>query len=272
MMFTTSFAYDSRELAETYDRLSDLQLESGEELVRRMGDLDGARVLDVGCGTGRLARWIASDVVGPSGRVVGVDPLAERIAIARAHARDVRFEVAQAEDLGGFESGSFDAVCMSSVFHWVMDKPRALAETRRVLRPGGRLGVTTISRELGSAGTLTSALTQLLERAPYAGRVGRSELAPARPGLTVTELVTTVLAAGLELSELHVEPRRWRCASGEELALFLESSSFGNLFRIVPEELRGALRVDLVETFEARKLGGEIVVKDWITFLVATRV
>src|SRR5262249_44510899 len=88
----TSFAYDNRYLAETYDRLSDMQFEAGKQLVRHFGDLDGARVLDVGCGTGRLARWMV-ELVGPGGSVVGIDPLAERISIARAHASGIQFDV-----------------------------------------------------------------------------------------------------------------------------------------------------------------------------------
>ena len=138
----TSLAHDSPELAQKYDRLSDSQLAGGKRLVERLSLKAGDRVLDVGCGTGRLARWIA-EIVGPSG-VVGVDPLIDRVDVARAAAPRLSFAVGQAEDLGAFEAESFDAVSMSAVFHWVRDKPKALAEARRVLRPGGRLGLTTL--------------------------------------------------------------------------------------------------------------------------------
>src|SRR5262245_54554766 len=105
----TSFEHDSRNLAETYDRVSDLQFESGKRLVERLGLEQGTRVLDVGCGTGRLAQWIA-ERVGTGGVVAGVDPLEERIHIARSRAGAVRFEVGQAEDLHAFEDASFDMV------------------------------------------------------------------------------------------------------------------------------------------------------------------
>src|SRR5215472_4498318 len=122
---TTSFEHDTRRLAEAYDRLSDRQLEGGKRLVERLGIEQGARVLDIGCGTGRLAQCIA-ERVGPKGSVAGVDPLEQRIAIARARGGAVRYEVGQAEDLGAFVDASFDVVCMSAVFHWVSDKPKAL--------------------------------------------------------------------------------------------------------------------------------------------------
>src|SRR6185436_17144255 len=102
------FGHDTRQLAETYDRASDLQFESGKRLVERLGLEEGARVLDVGCGTGRLARWMA-ERLGPRGSVVGIDPLEHRISVARSHAGAARFEVGQAEDLGAFADASFDA-------------------------------------------------------------------------------------------------------------------------------------------------------------------
>src|SRR5215475_3374812 len=99
----TSFMHDSRSLAETYDRVSDLQFEGGKRLVERLGLKEGARVLDVGCGTGRLAQWIA-ERVGTKGAVVGIDPLEERIRIARSRGGGTAsFEVGQAEDLRAFE-------------------------------------------------------------------------------------------------------------------------------------------------------------------------
>src|SRR5438105_795941 len=75
---TISFAHDSPQLAQTYDRVSDLQLEVGKRLVERLELEVGARVLDVGCGTGRLARWIG-ERLGPKGSIVGIDPLEDRI-------------------------------------------------------------------------------------------------------------------------------------------------------------------------------------------------
>ena len=113
-----------------------------------------------------------------------------RITIARSHAGAVRFDVGRAEDLGAFEDSSFDAVCLSSVLHWVADKARALDEIRRVLRPGGRVAMTTVPQELSRAGTVARVLQPLLQRPPYADHVGRS---PERRGCTSTELVSLVL-------------------------------------------------------------------------------
>jgi ubiquinone/menaquinone biosynthesis C-methylase UbiE len=268
---TTSFSHDSRELADMYDRVSDLQFEGGKRLVERLGLSEGARVLDVGCGTGRLAQWIA-ERVGDKGAVAGIDPLEERIRIARSRGGAARFEVGQAEDLRAFDDASFDAVCMASVFHWIEDKAKAFAEVHRVLRPGGRVGVTTLPQELARAGTVGRALEPLLARAPYAGRVDLSALTFAKRGCTSTELVSLALDSRLELVELQVTQRTRTHASGEALVDFLEASSFGNFLRPVPEDLRPLLRADLIAAFDAQKGPEGVAARGWGVLFIATRV
>jgi arsenite methyltransferase len=266
----TSFDHDNSRLAETYHRLSDSQFEGGKRLVERLSLKAGDRVLDVGCGTGRLARWIA-ERVGSGGSVAGIDPLAERIAIARARAEGISFEVGHAEDLSAFASESFDAVCMSAVFHWVSDKPKALAEVRRVLRSGGRLGVTTLPRELQSASTMAAVCGSVFGRSPYKERVEPSAFVLARQGHTTTEIIMMLLESRLELLELHVLRRTRSHSSGQDVVDFVESSSFGNFLCIVPEDLRASLRVDLAAVFDARKGADGISMQEYGTMFVAGR-
>jgi arsenite methyltransferase len=265
----TSFAHDSPELAQKYDRLSDSQFEGGKRLVERLGLKSGDRVLDVGCGTGRLARWIA-EIVGPSG-VVGIDPLVDRVAVARTGAAGLSFEVGQAEDLSAFGNETFDAVCMSAVFHWVRDKPKALAEVRRVLRPGVRLGLTTLPRDLRPSSTTTLICAELLAQEPYIRRLNSSSLAMAQLGTLLSDLVAMILEAHLELSELHIVRRTQKFSSGEDAVDFLQSSSFGNFLSIVPDDLHASLRRDVAGAFEARRGADGISLHDHGMIVVATR-
>ncbi|MBK7865080.1 MAG: methyltransferase domain-containing protein [Archangiaceae bacterium] len=266
----SAFAHDSRELAEAYDRVSELQLESGQRLVERLGLREGDRVLDVGCGTGRLTQWLA-ERVGPTGAVTGIDPVEERLEVARSRGGAVHFAAGRAEALEAFEDQTFDAVCMSSVLHWVDEKAKALAEVRRVLRAGGRLGVTTSPRELARAGTLRRVLEPLLAREPYAGRIDASRLTFSKGGCTTTELVSLVLESRLELVELQVTPQAQTHSSGEALVTFIEASAFGTFLRPIPEDLRLPLRAELVAAFEAQRGPEGVALCGWGVQLIARR-
>ena len=103
---------------------------------------EGEAVLDVGCGTG-VDTIVAANKVGPTGIVTGIDLVPKMLAQARANARmmdlkNVNFLEASAEKLP-FPDINFDVVISNGVFNLVIDKPRALAQAFRVLRPGGRL-------------------------------------------------------------------------------------------------------------------------------------
>jgi ubiquinone/menaquinone biosynthesis C-methylase UbiE len=110
-----------------------------DDLQLRAGD----QVLDVGCGTGRLA-IVFSERVGATGSVNGIDPAAEMIKRASSRARKsgvpVSFQVAFAQDLP-FADGSFDAVACTLALHHVAedDQLTAVREMYRVLKPSGRL-------------------------------------------------------------------------------------------------------------------------------------
>jgi ubiquinone/menaquinone biosynthesis C-methylase UbiE len=265
----TSYEHDSSKLAKDYDRLSDTQFQSGKGLVERMALPAGARVLDVGCGTGRLAEWIA-ERVGPGGQVVGIDPLAERIALARERVPGGRFEIGYAEELGAFADGSFDGVCMSAVFHWVPDQPKALAASGRVLRPGGKLGFTTLPKELHAASSMAKVLGSVFAQPAYRGRLRLEKFALAHQRSTVTEIITMVLEAGLDLVELHVTERVRRMASAREMTDFMEASSFGNFLSAIPKDLHDTFRADFEctalahqdpEGFASRDYGAMIVAR-----------
>ena len=104
-----------------------------------LGPLEGASVLDAGCGDGVHLRAFA-DRVGPHGRVVGAELDAGRAAAAAAVAPDLGVVRADVASLP-FAADTFDLVWCSAVLHHVESPSAAVAELARVLRPGGRLAV-----------------------------------------------------------------------------------------------------------------------------------
>ena len=99
----------------------------------------GERVLDVACGTGVLANTVAG-LVEPGGTVTGLDINPGMLDVARRKNPTLVWKSGRAEELP-FDSESYDAVYCNFGLMFFDDKPRAVQEMVRVLRPGGRLGV-----------------------------------------------------------------------------------------------------------------------------------
>lgn len=113
--------------------------------------LEGARILDLGCGSGQDV-YVLAQLTGPSGHVVGVDATPQQLEVAQRHvawhaerfgypASNVAFlegDIARLEDLN-LEPGSFDVIVSNCVINLVEDKAAVFAAAWRLLKPGGEL-------------------------------------------------------------------------------------------------------------------------------------
>ena len=113
--------------------------------------LDGARVLDLGCGAGRDC-YLLSRLVGPEGRVVGVDMTAAQLEVARRyqdyHAERFAYASSNVEFLKGdlealqntgLADESFDIIVSNCVINLITDKQAILDQAYRLLKPGGEV-------------------------------------------------------------------------------------------------------------------------------------
>jgi arsenite methyltransferase len=116
-------------------------------------DLTGATILDLGCGAGRDV-YIASQLVGPTGKVVGVDMTDEQLDVAIAHqthhaetffgkgsSGNVEFQKGYLEQLADLKlpEASFDVIISNCVLNLCTDKEAVLKECLHLLKPGGEL-------------------------------------------------------------------------------------------------------------------------------------
>lgn len=132
-------SYDG--VAATYGRVSAPRYFAGpaRHLVSLLEPAQGERLLDVGCGTGAVAAAMTASLGGAEG-VAGSDASVAMLVEGRGTAGSLA--AAELPDLP-WRTGAFDAVAAGFVLNHVRDARAALLEIRRLLRPGGRLGVST---------------------------------------------------------------------------------------------------------------------------------
>ena len=137
--------------AGTYDRLSDPQFAWGVRVLDRLRPAPGERILDLGCGSGRLTERLASQM--HDGVIVGLDLSPKMLAEAQARlsARRPPSGPRRVDDDGvavhlvrgdGAHlpfAERFDAVFSAATFHWIHDHDMLFASIHRALAPGGRL-------------------------------------------------------------------------------------------------------------------------------------
>lgn len=146
--------------ARDYDRIDAVaSLGTGSwyrrKVLREAGLAPGMRVLDVGCGTGLVA-LPAAEIVGPEGRVLGVDPNAAMREVARRHGK---FETVDgvAESLP-VEDAQYDVVTLGYALRHVDDLATAFAEFHRALVPGGRVLIMEITPPRSAVGRAATKL------------------------------------------------------------------------------------------------------------------
>ena len=131
--------------ATSYDRMSDPQLAMARDVIDRLDLRGDERVLDAGCGTGRVAAVLAERV--PNGEVIAVD--ASQRMVEEARKRGIP---AFASDLVELELDEpVDAILSTATFHWIADHERLFARMFAALRPGARFAA-----QCGGAGNIAN--------------------------------------------------------------------------------------------------------------------
>ena len=127
--------------AEKYRNVSKVQEQVGLYLMHKAPLIPGKIVLDLGCGPGNLTVRLAEKVA-PQGRVVGVDPDAERIKVAQEKyggETNLTFLVGSDAEFPEIRTKTYDIIYSNIVFHWMKDKEKAFKSMYQSLKPEGTL-------------------------------------------------------------------------------------------------------------------------------------
>ncbi|MFZ5663044.1 MAG: bifunctional 2-polyprenyl-6-hydroxyphenol methylase/3-demethylubiquinol 3-O-methyltransferase UbiG [Pseudomonadota bacterium] len=169
--------------------------------------LAGARVLDVGCGGGLLSEAMARE----GAQVTAIDLAPELVRIARLHGLEsgvkVDYRLQSVEDIAGEMPGAFDAVTCMEMLEHVPDPASVIRACARLLRPGGRLFVSTLNRT-------PAAFALAIVGAEYVARLLPKGTHRYEDFIRPAELAAWLREAGLQLEDvsgLLYEP--WRHAA-----------------------------------------------------------
>jgi ubiquinone/menaquinone biosynthesis C-methylase UbiE len=224
--------------AAQYGRVGAFVRELAGGVVEWLAPQPGERILDLGCGDGKLTAQLAA-----SGAVLtGVDASAEMVAAARA--RGIDAIEASAERLpcpnASFAAG-FDAVFSNAALHWVRDQDAMLAEVHRVLKRGGRFVA-----EMGGHGNIASIRVALMAVLARHGRAGAEDGVNYYP--TPESYRRRMERHGFTVERIELIPRPTPLAEGG-MAAWLRTFRRGVL-ESLPPELRDTVVDETVALLE----------------------
>ena len=212
--------------ASAYDRVADPQARWGAAVLDRLPLAGDERVLDAGCGTGRVTERLLARL--PRGRVVALDQSPAMLVEARRRLAPYgdRVEYVEADLAQPLPvEGLVDAVLSTATFHWVLDHDALFANLARVLRPGGWLVA-----QCGGFGNVATLLRVAVEVAPEFSREHNFQTAEAtRARLEQTGF--TDIRTWLSDEPTTFEP-------GEPFEAFLETVCLRTYLHRLPEEAR----------------------------------
>jgi ubiquinone/menaquinone biosynthesis C-methylase UbiE len=224
-----------------------------DDLVATAAVGTGERVLDVACGTGIVAR-LAAERVGPTGRVVGLDISPGMLVAARAAAPDAAIEWREGSATHlPFPDESFDLVLCQQGLQYFPDRPLALHEMHRILRPGGRVVLSVFH---------TSPVYRALNQA-LVPHLGEATAALALEPLALadeTELHALLLGAGFPDAAIRRVARVARFPSADGFIQYNFSSRFAAAVAPLTDEARAAMET------AARAALGPFIEPDGLAF------
>jgi trans-aconitate 2-methyltransferase len=221
--------------AASYDRVSDPQVEMAAAVLERLALRGDERVLDAGCGSGRVTAMLLDRL--PGGHVVAVDSAPSMVEHARAALGERATVLCQS--LTELElDAPVEAVFSNAVFHWIADHERLFARLAAALRPGGRLAAQ--CGGFGNIAAVVAAADAVATEPAYA-----AALADARKSVhfaTAEDTEARLAGAGLE-GRAWLVPDDVLLPAGQEAERYMATVVLREHAALLDESLRpGFLR------------------------------
>jgi trans-aconitate methyltransferase len=229
--------------ATEYVRQSSLQQAMAAEVLALLTLTGSERVLDVGCGDGRVTAEIAARV--PHGSVVGVDPSREMTAFASTHFSqrpNLRFAEADARSLPFRDE--FDLVVSFNALHWVPEQGIALRSIRTALRRGGRAQLRMVGA--GPRKSLEAVIEDVRQSPPWAAHFEGFKKPYVH--LTVGQYATLAEESGFWVQRVATEDKAWDFKTREAFDAFSEATMV-EWTRRLPESDRPAFICEVLDRY-----------------------
>jgi trans-aconitate 2-methyltransferase len=233
--------------APEYARVSGLQQAMADEVLSLLELKGSERVLDLGCGNGKVTARIAERV--PRGSVVGVDASSEMIAFATqnfsgdAHP-NLRFEVMDICAVP-FEQ-EFDLVVSFNALHWIPEQERALRRVRAAMKADGRAQLRLVPK--GERKSLEDVIEETRKSSKWAGYF--AGFRDPYMHLTPEEYRALAEREGFRVERLHVADKAWDFGSAATFAAFGDVT-FIAWTQVLPEVERPVFVRDVLERYRA---------------------
>jgi trans-aconitate 2-methyltransferase len=230
-----------------YAKRSGLQAAMADEVLALLHLQGSERVLDIGCGDGRITAEIAARV--PRGSVVGIDASRDMIAFASSHSGsgilpNLQFEVADAHNLSFRDA--FDLVVSFNALHWLPDQGAALRSIRSAMKSDGLAQLRLVPKGQRES------LEDVIEDTRLSSRWARYFRDFHDPYLHLTPEQYAELAEqnGLHVRRIHMEAKAWDFESRSAFFAF-GMVTFVAWTQFLPEPEKPAFVTDVLDRYQS---------------------
>jgi trans-aconitate 2-methyltransferase len=228
-----------------YEKISALQQAMANEVLARLDLKNATRVLDLGCGNGKITAEIARRL--PHGAVLGVDASSDMITFARDHFTtaaypNLNFQVTDIRNLAF--RGEFDTVVSFNALHWIPDQAAALHAIHRAMCQSGCAQLRLVPK--GQRKSLEDVLEETRRLAKWANDYHGFH--DPYLHMTAEDYAALAEAQGLRVESQDVEDKAWDFGSREGFFAF-GSVTFVEWLRRLPEEAKPGFIADVLERY-----------------------